>query len=133
MPQGWREKDITAWQDPGDPEFSLMVPEKQKVIASIKKLNFRTTPPELAAASALSINQSAFWLNKIAGETRGKLEVAADGTVYYSFTRNFTGAYLQRGLRKAALVVLSVVCQLLYWLIRVSFGFALVRSILVFV
>ncbi len=119
--------------DPEDPEFSLLVPEKRKVIDAIKKLKFRSTPAEVAATAGISVDRSSFWLNKIAGETAGKLEVAADGTIFYSFTNNFTSAYLQRGARKAALIAGAVLFQFLYWLIRVSFGFALIMSLLVIV
>ena len=119
--------------DPQDPEFSLFVPEKRKAIASIKQLNFRATPKELSEVSGLSINTASFWLNKIAGETRGALEVAADGTVFYSFTPHFTNAYLQRGLRKTALIVGVFLFNLLYWVVRMSFGFALALSLLVIV
>lgn len=119
--------------DPQDPEFSLFVPEKRKAIASIKQLKFRATPKELATASGLSINQASFWLNKIAGETRGALEVAADGSVFYSFSPQFTNAYLQRGLRKTALLVGVFLFNLLYWVVRMSFGVALVLSLLVIV
>lgn len=118
-------------QDPKDPEFSLMVPEKQKALEAIKKLKFRTTPPELASTSGLTINQSQYWLNKIAGETKGKLEVANDGTIFYSFSPAFTNAYLQRGFRRAALLFGAAMFQFLYWIVRMSFGVALVGSILV--
>jgi hypothetical protein len=118
-------------QDPKDPEFSLLVPEKKKAIDGIRKLKLRVTPPELSSASGLSINQASYWLNKIAGETRGKLEVANDGTIFYTFTPGFTNAYLQRGFRKFALIVGTVLFQFLYWIIRMSFGVALVASILV--
>lgn len=120
-------------QDPNDPEFSLLVPEKKKVIEAIKKLKYRVTPPELASTSGLPTDKSAFWLNKIAGETKGKLEVAADGTIYYSFKPNFTDAYLQRGMRRAALVVGFALFQFLYWIIRMSFGVALIASLLAIV
>ncbi len=122
-----------SFQDPEDPEFSLLVPEKRKAISAIKQLNFRVTPSEMATASGLSINTASFWLNKIAGETGGTLEVAADGTIFYSFTPYFTNAYLQRGLRKAALVAGLFLFQVLYWVIRMSFGVALVLSLLVIV
>lgn len=120
-------------QDPQDPEFSLFVPDKRKAISAIKQLKFRVTPGELATASGLSINTASFWLNKIAGETGGVLEVAADGTVFYTFSPHFTNAYLQRGLRKTALVVGVFLFELLYWIIRMSFGAALALSLLVIV
>lgn len=118
---------------PDDPEMALLEPEKRKVIDALHKLKLRTTPPELAAESGLSINRSSFWLNKIAGETGGTLEVAADGTIHYSFPRNFTNAYLKEGIAHTALIVGSFLFQLLYWIVRVSFGVALVLSVLIVV
>lgn len=120
-------------QDPKDPEFSLLVPEKRSAIEAIKLLNRRVTPAEISATSGLPINQASFWLNKIAGETAGKLEVAADGTIFYSFSPNFTRAYLQRGFKKAALLAGQILFQALYWLIRISFGVALILSLLIIV
>lgn len=110
-----------------------MVPAKQKVIEGIKKLNRRVTATELAAVSGLKTDEASFWLNKVAGETRGKLEVANDGTVFYSFTPGFTNAYLTRGFRRAALLFGAFLFQVLYWVVRMSFGVALVASVLVVV
>ena len=120
-------------QDPEDPEFSLLVEEKRKTIAAIEKLNCRTTPSDLAASSDLSINQASYWLNKVAGETGGKLEVAADGTIYYSFAKDFKNSYLLRGYRRTALLVGAFLFNALYWIVRVSFGVALVLSVLVII
>jgi hypothetical protein len=75
--------------DPEDPEYSLLMPDKRLALDAIKT-NLRTTAPELATSSGLSINSATYWLNKIAGETSAKLEVANDGTVYYSFAPNVT-------------------------------------------
>ncbi|MDZ4836608.1 MAG: hypothetical protein SGJ27_22755 [Candidatus Melainabacteria bacterium] len=116
-----------------DLEVSLLDAEKQKTITAIKKLNLRVTPTELAAESGLSINRASFWLNKIAGDTRGRLEVAADGTIFYTFAPDFTNAYLQRGIKKTGLIVGFAIFQVTYWLLRVSFGFVLVLSLAVIV
>lgn len=120
-------------RQPDDSELALLEPEKRKILETLQKLKRRTTPSELAAASGLSIDKCSFWLNKIAGETQGTLEVAADGTIHYTFPHNFTDAYLKRGLLRAALVVGTFLFQLLYWVVRVSFGVALVLSVLIVV
>jgi hypothetical protein len=118
--------------DPEDPEYSLLMPDKRKALDAIKN-NLRTTAPELATSSGLSINSATYWLNKIAGETGAKLEVANDGTVYYSFAPNFSGIYRRRGRRRAALLVGAFLFKSLYWVVRVSFGVALMTSVLVIV
>jgi hypothetical protein len=118
-------------QDPEDPEFSLLVEEKKKTIRAINQLGLRVTPAAVAASTSLSINQASFWLNKVAGETGGKLDVAADGTIFYSFESNFEGAYLERGFRKTLLLIGAFLFKALYWAMRVSFGVALVLSLLV--
>jgi hypothetical protein len=116
--------------DPEDPEYSLLMPDKRLALDAIKT-NLRTTPPELATSSGLSINSATYWLNKIAGETGAKLEVANDGTVYYSFAPNFSGVYRRRGRRRAALLAGAFLFKSLYWVVRVSFGVALMTSVLV--
>lgn len=118
--------------DPEDPEYSLLMPDKRLALDAIKT-NLRTTAPELATSSGLSINSATYWLNKIAGETGAKLEVANDGTVYYSFAPNFSGVYRRRGRRRAALLAGAFLFKSLYWVIRVSFGVALMTSVLVIV
>ncbi len=118
--------------DPEDPEYSLLMPDKRLALDAIKT-NLRTTAPELATSSGLSINSATYWLNKIAGETGAKLEVASDGTVYYSFAPNFSGVYRQRGRRRAALLAGAFLFKSLYWVVRVSFGVALMTSVLVIV
>ncbi|CAN5180372.1 hypothetical protein BH11CYA1_BH11CYA1_15970 [soil metagenome] len=118
--------------DPEDPEYSLLMPDKRLALDGIKS-NLRTTAPELATSSGLSINSATYWLNKIAGETGAKLEVANDGTVYYSFSPNFSGVYRRRGRRRAVLLVGAYLFKSLYWVVRVSFGVALLLSVLVIV
>ncbi len=118
--------------DPEDPEYSLLMPDKRLALDAIKT-NLRTTAPELATSSGLSINSATYWLNKIAGETGAKLEVANDGTVYYSFAPNFSGVYRRRGRRRAALLAGAFLFKSLYWVVRVSFGVALMTSVLVIV
>lgn len=118
--------------DESDPEYSLLVPEKQKAIKAIKN-KLRLTPAELASISELSINKSNYWLNKIAGETGAKLEVANDGTIFYQFAPGFTNVYRKRGVLKAALLAGVFLFNLLYWVVRVSFGVALVLSVMIIV
>ncbi|MDQ5933471.1 MAG: hypothetical protein QG574_769 [Cyanobacteriota bacterium erpe_2018_sw_21hr_WHONDRS-SW48-000092_B_bin.40] len=118
--------------DPEDPEYSLLMPDKRLALDAIKT-SLRTTAPELATSSGLSINSATYWLNKIAGETGAKLEVANDGTVYYSFAPNFSGVYRRRGRRRAALLAGAFLFKSLYWVVRVSFGVALMTSVLVIV
>ncbi len=118
--------------DPEDPEYSLLMPDKRLALDAIKT-NLRTTAPELATSSGLSINSATYWLNKIAGETGAKLEVANDGTVYYSFAPNFSGVYRRRGRRRAALLAGAFLFKSLYWVVRVSFGVALMTSVLVII
>ncbi|MBX9688704.1 MAG: hypothetical protein K2X27_18495 [Candidatus Obscuribacterales bacterium] len=122
-----------TYQDPEDPEFSLLVQEKQKTLKAIESLNYRLTPTDLAAESGLSINQASYWLNKVAGECKGKLEVRNDGSIFYSFEKDFKNAYLQRGIRKVLLIIGAISFQFLYWVIRVSFGVALALSVLLVV
>lgn len=118
--------------DPEDPEYSLLMPDKRRALDAIKN-NLRTTAPELATSSGLSINSATYWLNKIAGETGAKLEVANDGTVYYSFAPSFSGIYRRRGRRRAALIAGAFLFKSLYWVVRISFGVALMTSVLVIV
>ncbi len=118
--------------DPEDPEYSLLIPDKRQALDAIKN-NLRTTAPDLATSSGLSIDSATYWLNKIAGETGAKLEVANDGTVYYSFAPNFSGIYRRRGRRRAALLAGAFLFKSLYWVVRVSFGVALLTSVLVIV
>jgi hypothetical protein len=118
--------------DPEDPEYSLLMPDKRKALDAIK-----TQPAHHRAGASdklgLSINSATYWLNKIAGETGAKLEVANDGTVYYSFAPNFSGVYRRRGRRRAALLAGAFLFKSLYWVVRVSFGVALMTSVLVIV
>jgi hypothetical protein len=118
--------------DPDDPEYSLLMPDKRKALDAIK-VNLRTTAPQLATTSGLSIDSATYWLNKIAGETGARLDVAKDGTVYYAFKPNFAGIYKLRGRRKAVLLAGAFLFKLLYWVVRVSFGVALVLSVLTIV
>ncbi len=114
-------------------DLALVEAEKKKTIDAIKKLKLRVTPPTLAVESGLSIDKAQFWLNRVAGETRGRLEVAADGSIFYSFQPNFTDVYVQRGVNKTLLTIAGAAFDILYWIVRVSFGIVLVLSILVII
>lgn len=121
-------KPFTAPKDPI--ELAAFEEEKRKVIDAIKKCHLRATPTEIAAVSGLPVARSSYWLNTIASETKGILDVAKDGTIFYSFAPDFLNAYIQHGFQKAALVLGVTLFQMLYWVVRVSFGCALMLSVL---
>ncbi len=114
-------------------DLALIDADKKRTIDAIKKLKLRVTPPTLAAESGMSIDKAQFLLNKVAGETRGRLEVAADGSIFYSFHPNFTNVYMQRGIKKTLLTIAEVAFNILYWIVRVSFGIVLLLSVLVII
>lgn len=106
---------------------------KDSVIAAIRELGHRVTPADVSVKTGLALHSSTMELNSIAADTGGTLEVSQDGVIVYRFPAGFETAYLLKGLIAALAWTATLLFNLGYYLLRISFGLMLVISLLVVV
>ncbi len=107
--------------------------EKEKVIRAISELGRRVTAADVATKTGLPVLVVSSELNKVAAETGGHLQVATTGDIAYNFDLGFQSAYLARGVQKVLEEIGTKVFQVGFFLLRISFGIALIASLLIIV
>jgi hypothetical protein len=107
--------------------------EKQAILKAIGELGRRVTPADVATKTGLPVLVVQQKLNQVAMETNGNLQVGKTGDIVYSFAPGFTNSYLAKGLSAVALVVGAKLMETMYYLVRISFGIALIVSLILVV
>ena len=91
---------------------------QQRVIAS-----------DIAAKAGVSLNQAQRELTLLASLSQGDLAVSQDGELLYSFPKNLSGVLAEQSRQYKLQQSVQKVWPALFWGIRVSFGVALVASL----
>ena len=100
-----------------------------KVIKAVETLNYRVTVGDVAAQAGLQIPIAEQGLLALASEVSGNLQVADSGDIAYSFPKNFRSILLSKYWKLRLKASLGKVWKVLFYIIRISFGIALVSSI----
>ncbi|MBS1996869.1 MAG: hypothetical protein JSS86_11180 [Cyanobacteria bacterium SZAS LIN-2] len=112
-------------------------PEKKKILEAIKTRGPRLVPVEVATETGMALPAVMSELNTIASETNAHLEVTEAGNIAYLFQPNIEQAYtanasrqlwlsIKRVIANVSIIVLRAFCALMFFLIRISFGIALI-------
>jgi hypothetical protein len=112
-------------------------PEKTKILQAIATHGPRIVPVEVAADTGMALPAVMAELNTIASETNAHLEVTEAGNIAYLFQPNLTQAYtanasrqimrsIGRVIANVSIIVLRAFCALMFFLVRISFGIALI-------
>ncbi len=101
------------------------------VMAAVTALNYRVTIGDVATKSGLDLNTVRQELATLAAAAGGHLQVAESGEVVYQFPTNFQAILRNRSWRSQMQARLQKLWQIIFYLIRISFGIALVVSILI--
>ena len=112
-------------------------PEKTKILEAIATQGPRIVPVDVAAQTGMALPAVMAELNTIASETNAHLEVTDKGNIAYLFQPNLGAAYtanagrqifrsIGRVLANVSIIVLRAFCALMFFLVRISFGVALV-------
>jgi hypothetical protein len=112
---------------------AMSTQEKEKVIKAIGDLGRRVTVADVATKTGLPLLVVSSELNKVASETGGHLQVATTGDIAYKFALGFQTAYLTHGIRKVFEEISSKIMHAAFFLIRISFGVALITSLLIII
>lgn len=96
-------------------------------------------PVDVAATTGLALPMVISELNNIASETNAHLEVTESGNIAYSFPGNLQQAYAANASREffkavgrvianVSIIVLRAFCAFMFFLVRISFGIALIAG-----
>jgi hypothetical protein len=99
------------------------------IMQAVEKLGYRVTVGDVSSHAGLNLAEAGQGLLALASDAGGHLQVAETGDIVYQFPRNFRdilrNKYLQMRLREWWKKVWDV----LFYLIRISFGIFLIVSI----
>ena len=101
-----------------------------KIMRAVEQLSYRVTVGDVAAHAGLEINLAQQGLLTLASETNGHLQVSEMGDIAYIFPRNLRAILRNKSLRLRLQEWWSKIWQVLFYLIRISFGIFLVLSII---
>lgn len=99
------------------------------IMQSIEQLNYRVTVGDVATKSGLDLNIVQKELLKLAQDTNGNLQVGETGDIAYLFPKNFRSILNNRYWQLRFKKWLDKTWQIVFYLIRISFGILLVSSI----
>ena len=105
-----------------------MTPNPQ-IVKSIEKLDYRVTVGDVAAQAGLELNLAQQGLLALASDAGGHLQVAESGDVVYLFPKNFRAILRNKYWQLRWQQWWSKVWQVLFYIIRISFGIILIASI----
>ncbi|MGK7892909.1 MAG: hypothetical protein AB4372_04505 [Xenococcus sp. (in: cyanobacteria)] len=105
-----------------------MTPNPQ-IMDSIDNLNYRVTVGDVAAQTGLELNLAQNGLLALAADANGNLQVADSGDIVYCFPENFRAVLRNKYWQLRWQQWWSKVWQVLFYLIRISFGIVLILSI----
>ncbi len=101
------------------------------IVKSVEQLDYRVTVGDVASKAGLEINTAQQGLLALAADAGGHLQVAETGDIVYSFPNNFRNILRNKYLRLQLKEWWEKIWQVLFYLIRISFGIFLIASILI--
>jgi len=101
------------------------------VMQAVESLKYEVTVGDVAAKAGLNVEVAQQGLLALASETQAHMEVAESGEIAYKFSRNFRSTLRNKYWQLRVQEALSKVWQVIFYVIRVSFGVVLLASILI--
>lgn len=110
-----------------------MAPNTQ-IMEAVERLNYRVTVGDVASQAGLDVNFAQQGLLTLASDANAHLQVAETGDIVYQFPRDFRNVLRNKFLRLRLKAWWDKIWNVLFYLIRISFGTLLILSIvLIFV
>ncbi len=100
------------------------------LMKAVETLDYRVTAGDVASQSGLDVKLAEQGLLALASEAGGHMQVAESGEIAYLFPKNFRAVLQNKYFRLRVQAWWTKVWRVLFYLIRMSFGIALVASIL---
>ena len=101
------------------------------IMRSIEELNYRVTVGDVATKSGLDLKIVQPGLIQLAADTNGNLQVAETGDIAYVFPNNFRNILQNKYWKLRWQKFLDKAWQIIFYLIRISFGIILISSIII--
>lgn len=99
------------------------------IMQAVEKLDYRVTAGDVASQAGLDVKIAEQGLLALASEAGGHLQVSDAGEVAYLFPHNFRGVLQSKYFRLRLQALWNKIWGVLFYLIRISFGIALIVSI----
>ena len=96
---------------------------------AVESLQYRVTVGDVAAKAGLNVEVAQQGLLALASETQAHLEVSNSGEIAYEFDKNFRGVLRNKYWQIRMKALLAKIWQVVFYLIRLSFGLFLLLSI----
>lgn len=96
---------------------------------AVESLNYRVTVGEVASQAGINLNIAQAGLLDLASNAGGHLQVAETGDIVYEFPRNFRAILRNKYFKIRLREWLEKVWNVAFYIIRISFGIALILSI----
>lgn len=106
-----------------------MAPNTQ-IMEAVERLDYRVTVGDVASQAGLDVNFAQQGLLALASDANAHLQVAETGDIVYLFPREFRSILRNKFWRLRAKAAWEKVWNVLFYLIRISFGTLLIVSIL---
>jgi hypothetical protein len=108
------------------PDPKMMPP---KIMQAVEHLGYRVTVGDVAAQAGMNVNLVQQGLLTLAAAAGGHLQVAESGEVVYQFPQDFRDILRNKYLRLQLQEWWDKIWGMLFYVIRISFGVALIASI----
>ncbi len=99
------------------------------IMQAVEQLGYRVTVGDVATQAGLNVNLAQQGLLTLASDTGGHLQVAESGEIVYLFSKNFRTILQNKFFQLRLQEWWKKVWRVLFYLIRISFGIALLLSI----
>lgn len=99
------------------------------IMKSVEQLGYRVTVGDIAADAGIELNQAQQSLLELASVAGGNLQVAESGEIAYLFPRNFRSILRRKHWQMRWKEWWKRVWDILFYLIRISFGIVLIVSV----
>lgn len=101
----------------------------KEVMRAVESLDYRVTVGDVAAQAGLKVEIAQQGLLALASETQGHMQVSDSGEIAYEFPRNFQGILRNKYWQLRLQAMVEKVWQVVFYIIRLSFGVMLLVSI----
>ena len=106
-----------------------MIQTSPEIMTAIEALDYRVTVADVAAKSGVGLPVAQQGIMALAADTQAHMQVAESGDVAYEFPRNFRTVLRNKYWQLRWQETWSKIWQVLFYLIRLSFGVVLIASI----
>jgi cell division protein FtsB len=100
------------------------------ILDAVERLDYCVTVGDVATHTGLELNLARQGLIELASQAKGNLRVTDTGEIIYVFARNFRDILRNKFWRLRLQEWLQQIWQIVFYLIRISFGIVLIISIL---